>query len=207
MEMLGIHASAHSRIRISYLSQRTLLRLSLTLQNSCQSTRPRPYHTAGNQKPNSKPHDFQYHISAAFSGKGQRFNPDRNVYNFNWSTPGQPKPQYSKNDKALPQKRPNSGQDAFFVSRVSESDTVAFGVADGVGGWADSGVDSADFAHGFCNHTAESAHDYKVPLGLTAKRLMEIGYERIVADETVVAGGSTACIGIASGDGSVEVAK
>jgi len=84
---------------------------------------------------------------------------------------------------------------------------VAFGVADGVGGWADSGVDSAEFAHGICNHIAESAHDSKVSTGLTAKRLMEMGYERIVADESVVAGGSTACVGIARGDGNVEVAK
>ena len=84
---------------------------------------------------------------------------------------------------------------------------MAFGVADGVGGWDDSGIDSADFAHGLCNYMAESARDYASPTGLTARALMEMGYERIVADETVVGGGSTACISIARGDGSVEVAK
>lgn len=107
----------------------------------------------------------------------------------------------------MKRKRPNSGQDAFFVSRVSESDMVAFGVADGVGGWTDSGFDSADFSHGFCNYVAESAHHFNVATGVTAKRLMEMGYEKIVEDKTVVGGGSTACIGIARGDGNVEIAK
>ena len=84
---------------------------------------------------------------------------------------------------------------------------MAFGVTDGVGGWADSGIDSADFSHGICNYMAESARDYGSSTDLTARRLMEMGYERIVADETIVGGGSTACVGIARGDGNVEVAK
>jgi len=103
--------------------------------------------------------------------------------------------------------RPDSGQDAYFISRVGDSEAVAFGVADGVGGWVDSGIDSADFAHGFCGYMADSAYSVKEWAKLTARGLIMMGYEKIVTDQTVTGGGSTACVGIAREDGSLEVAK
>lgn len=42
---------------------------------------------------------------------------------------------------------------------------------------------------------------------LHAKRLMQKGYEDICNDRTVRAGGSTACVAIARGDGTLEVAN
>lgn len=79
-----------------------------------------------------------------------------------------------------------------------------------MGGWIDSGVDPADFAHGICDYMAHAAYTHKAadwspPLG--ARSLMQRGYEDICNDESVPAGGSTACVAVAKGDGSLEVAN
>jgi protein phosphatase PTC7 len=71
-------------------------------------------------------------------------------------------------------------------------------------------VDPADFAHGFCDYMAHAAYthraeDWNPPLN--ARSLMQRGYEDICRDETVKAGGSTACVAIAKGEGSLEVAN
>lgn len=86
---------------------------------------------------------------------------------------------------------------------------MAFGVADGVGGWVDSGVDPADFSHGFCDYMAAAAHEYQPGnnTSLTARRLMQLGYDAICSDGSVRAGGSTACVGIAGADGTLDVAN
>src|SRR5207244_2683880 len=99
---------------------------------------------------------FVYRVSAAYSAKGVRFDPDTNVYNFN---PYSPIPTPNSKEERI--SRPKSGQDAFFVSRIGDIGDVALGVvwilitifkgrnmltqfsiqADGVGGWVDSGID------------------------------------------------------------------
>ncbi|KAK0119866.1 hypothetical protein ONS95_011296 [Cadophora gregata] len=146
---------------------------------------------------------FTYGIAASFTAKDRRYNPDTNVFNFNPYN----RIRARRKDKRT---RPDSGQDAFFVSRVGESSDVAFGVADGVGGWVDSGVDPADFSHGICDYMAHAAYTHKAeewnpPLG--ARSLMQRGYEDICKDDTVRAGGSTACVAVARGDGGLEVAN
>lgn len=74
----------------------------------------------------------------------------------------------------------------------------------------DSGVDPADFSHGFCDYMAHAAYthkeaDWNPPIG--AKSLMQRGYEDICRDRSVPAGGSTACVAIAKGNGNLEVAN
>jgi protein phosphatase PTC7 len=78
-----------------------------------------------------------------------------------------------------------------------------------VGGWVNSGVDPADFAHGFCDYMAYAAftHNGEGKGVLGARALMQKGYEDICRDKTVPAGGSTACVGVARGDGVLEVAN
>jgi protein phosphatase PTC7 len=146
---------------------------------------------------------FSYGIAASYAAKDRRYNPVTNVFNFD---PNAPIIERRKDKRT----RPDSGHDAFFVSRVGKSGDVAFGVADGVGGWIDSGVDPADFSHGFCDYMAYTAWTYlpddKSPV-LSARSLMQKGYEAIAKDERVKAGGSTACIGIGREDGSLEVAN
>lgn len=146
---------------------------------------------------------FTYGIAASFTAKDHKYNPEKHVFNFNHYNQVLAK----RHDK---KSRPDSGQDAFFVSRIAESSDVALGIADGVGGWVDSGVDPADFSHGFCDYMANAAYTHKAsewspPFG--ARSLMQRGYEDICRDETVPAGGSTACVAIARGTGNLEVAN
>lgn len=161
------------------------------------SSRTQTYSTASNAP------RFSYHIASSFIGKDRPYDPSSHVFHFNPHNRIQP-PRNRRRSA-----RPDSGHDAFFVSRVNESGSVAFGVADGVGGWVDSGVDPADFSHGFCDYMALAAHEYKPGEDepLTARRLMQKGYDAICHDPSLGAGGSTACVAIASPDGSLDVAN
>ena len=106
-------------------------------------------------------------------------------------------------------KRPDSGEDAFFVSKVaSSSSNVAFAVADGVGGWTQSRIDPGDFSHGLCGYMASCALHWDRPIQeLHAIDLLGMGYERVLEDEAIVAGGSTALVGVGLADGKVDLAK
>ncbi|KAG8530852.1 uncharacterized protein KY384_004209 [Bacidia gigantensis] len=147
---------------------------------------------------------FSYRIAASFSGKGRRFNPKTDLYSHN-------------SDLELLEGaftgRPSSGQDAFFVSKIGNSSSTAFGVADGVGGWSDSGFDSAHFSHGLCQWMARGAEMVGVAGGeaevkkLGPRELLEKAYAGIVADKVVEGGGSTACVAVGRGDGNLTVAN
>ncbi|KAK7923105.1 hypothetical protein PG985_007176 [Apiospora marii] len=144
---------------------------------------------------------FTYHAAASFSGKGKRFDPNSNVFQFNPFHRVQPQIKRPKS------KRPASGQDAFFIARKGDTNDVAFGVADGVGGWEESGVDPADFSHSFCDYMALAAYESKPDRPLTAKALMQKGYDDVCHDKSIPAGGSTACVAIVSEDGVMDVAN
>ena len=89
---------------------------------------------------------FSYSIAAAFNAKNMEFNL-ANIFNFDPYAPIIKK----REDKRT---RPASGQDAFFITRVGKSGDVAFGVADGVGGWDNVNINSADFLHQLCDSMA-----------------------------------------------------
>ncbi|QGI97811.1 hypothetical protein CEK26_010880 [Fusarium fujikuroi] len=146
---------------------------------------------------------FSYHVASSFIAKDRPYDPSTHVFHFNPYNRIQP----PRNRR--PSARPESGHDAFFVSRINDSGSVAFGVADGVGGWVDSGVDPADFSHGFCDYMALAAHEHQTGSGppLTARQLMQKGYEAICNDNSLRAGGSTACVAIAGADGNLDVAN
>ncbi|KAL3953768.1 hypothetical protein ACCO45_011724 [Purpureocillium lilacinum] len=146
---------------------------------------------------------FSYNIAASFIAKDRPYDPSTHVFHFNPYNRIQPPRQRRRSS------RPDSGHDAFFVSRVNDSGAVAFGVADGVGGWVDSGVDPADFSHGFCDYMAAVAyeHDGAESPPLTARRLMQKGYDAVCNDRSLHAGGSTACVAIAAPDGTLDVAN
>ncbi|KAI1103301.1 protein serine/threonine phosphatase 2C [Jackrogersella minutella] len=148
-------------------------------------------------------HHFTYHAAASFSAKYKKFDPSNHVFHFNLYN----RIQTQKRPKS---KRPASGQDAFFISRVGDTNAIAFGIADGVGGWEDSGVDPADFSHSFCDYMASAAYEHKPDSNeslLTARSLMQRGYDDVCNDGSIEAGGSTASIAIASEDGKLEVAN
>ncbi|ROT37424.1 protein serine/threonine phosphatase 2C [Sodiomyces alkalinus F11] len=153
---------------------------------------------------------FTFHVAASFTGKDRRFDPTTHVFHFD-SHNRFPQTKGSKSA------RPDSGHDAFFVSPVGTTNAVALGVADGVGGWVDSGVDPADFAHGLCEYisTAASEHESEnpdaaetaTPLPPSARNLLQVGYQRVCEDRTIRAGGSTACVAVAAPDGTLDVAN
>ncbi|KAF7594435.1 hypothetical protein BBP40_009255 [Aspergillus hancockii] len=152
-----------------------------------------------------------YRVAASSSGKGHRFHPVKNTADFN------PHLHHAlgvatdvKSPAIRRQRRPDSGEDAFFISSVGQHDTgaIAFAVTDGVGGWSESRVDPADFSHALCGYMAQSALDWNDPAEqLRAKNLLQSGYDQVVADESIRAGGSTASVGIGLDDGRVELAN
>ena len=146
---------------------------------------------------------FVYRIGASFSAKGRRFNPKEDTFSFD-----------PANEDGIYTGRPNSGQDAFFVSNTGPIDNddkrrkVAFGVADGVGGWADSGIDSADFSHGLCQSMSHMAKDaFTLETSNDPQDLLEQAYNALVKEGNIAGGGSTACVAIGDQDGSLSVAK
>ena len=154
-------------------------------------------------EPEQKP-IYDYALAAAYTAKDVPYNPIRNVTTF--TAPKEPPtPRKGRLPRNL---RPASGQDAYFITqRQSSPASYAFGVADGVGGWADSGVDPADFSHAFCENMA-SVYRNTSPASLSsAQKLMQIGYDSVLADKTISAGGSTACIAVASPKGCIEIAN
>lgn len=171
----------------------------------------RPYTTSGPEAPMAPKPRYTYNVASSFIGKGIPYDPAKHVYSYN----PYHRVQRTKKSKRL---RPESGHDAFFVSRVGDSGAVALGVTDGVGGWVESNVDPADFSHAFCDYMAARAYYHGAEPGergqqqqpreaLTAKQLMDKGYEDVLHDKTIQAGGSTACVGIAAPDGTLDMAN
>lgn len=146
----------------------------------------------------AKSSSITYKVGAAFSGKGWSFAGKKNTFSFDPS--GQPPDQQPFTG------RPTSGQDAFFISNVGNGSSTAFGVADGVGGWVQSGIDPADFSHGLCRYLVENARDSPADR-LGPRELLERGFQDVVSDVEITGGGSTACVAVGDSFGYLEVAK
>lgn len=131
-----------------------------------------PYSSSAS--PSASPAWLSYHVAASFVAKDCPFIPAAHVFHF------------SSYNRIQPARlRPESGHDAFFVSRVNDSGAVALGVADGVGGWTESGVDPADFSHGFCDYMAAAAYQHAGPAP-TARALMQSGYDAVCVDGSLL---------------------
>lgn len=151
------------------------------------------------------PH-ISLHIAASASGKGRPFSKDKNTIEFDPLTQEESGVQKGRNIQEKRRSRPDSGQDAFFVAKIGGgNERLAFGIADGVGGWTESGVDPADFSHGLCTYMASSA--LKSEAIETPRDLLEKGYDDVRKDRSIPAGGSTACVAIASTEGYVQIAN
>lgn len=201
------------------------------------------YSTAASFGPTSGAR-FSYGVAASYVGKERIFDPARHAFDFDAHDPrGHAEPPVDDgNPKHRPRTRktrPQSGQDSFFAALIgSHADdaaadrplppfpdgSVAFGVADGVGGWAEHGVDAGDFSHALCAELSSAAA--RAPVrgrgrgrgrgsedndggGLpSALDLLDRGYRAVLSSGRVAAGGSTACVGVASArDGAVDMAN
>ena len=145
---------------------------------------------------------FSYEIGASFSAKGRRFDPKKDSFTFDSQA-------QTTTEQVVFTGRPSSGQDAFFVGRVGNSRNVAFGVADGVGGWADQGIDSANFSHGLCLAMAKAAGEIHSPekKDLSPQAILNNAYQEIVREGEIQGGGSTACVATGDEEGNLKVAK
>lgn len=164
----------------------------------------------------SSPSRVSYSVAVSSSGKGHRFYPLQNAHNFDPSVHDSLGTVTEKNPHLRRRKRPDSGADAFFVSKIGHdcsteettNGALAFAVADGVGGWEEHRVDPGDFSHGLCGYMVESALSWSSPTEtLRPRTLMQMGYDRVIEDKTIPAGASTAHVGVALPDGRVELAN
>lgn len=204
------HRCAHamsSNGEIAVISGASPIRPAMQARpNSRQTASYLPYTTSQSQIRNhsTSRRKFTYHVAASYIAKDRRFDPSNHVFQFN------PYAQMQQPRNTSRSSRPESGHDAFFVSRVSDTGSVAFGVADGVGGWTESGVDPADFSHGLCAYMAAAAREAREEEGarrVTSRQIMQKGYDAISDDPSVQAGGSTACVAIGRPDGTLDVAN
>lgn len=156
------------------------------------------------------PH-FSYHVAASFSAKQDRFNAQQNLFTNPLHDLTLRHEDWAECKESVDKrKRLRSGQDALFFSQVGDSHTTAFGVADGVGGWVESGLDPADFSHGLCEYMTCAARSF--PHGFNSsslhpKDLLQVAYDEVTEDDSIEGGGSTACLAVAEPDGTVEVAN
>lgn len=167
------------------------------IKSTTQTQRSRPIYT--------------YRFGAAYNGKDTHFNQKEHQFRFDSDTGNQWLGGQPLDAAAARDSRQASGQDAFFIGCVGHTGATAFGVADGVGGWAEQGIDPADFAHGLCNYMADSASsypsDFKEQKTLHPRDLLQVGYTRVCSDESIEGGGSTACIAVVQPRGELKVAK
>ncbi|KAI6966833.1 protein serine/threonine phosphatase 2C [Hortaea werneckii] len=134
---------------------------------------------------------FTYRLGAASAGKRTAVRPaklDRDFWAYA-STQEAPSPPYLRSTKK------DAGEDAFFATTVGESPShVAFGVADGVGGWQDSGVDPSDFSHGLCGLMAGTAKTHEGlqeqdRRNVRPRELLQVAYDAVIGNPRIVAGG------------------
>ncbi|KAF2030050.1 protein serine/threonine phosphatase 2C [Setomelanomma holmii] len=211
----SVIASAHSSRTAGFHTRRPE---SLYAQSTCplnRDTSPacvglRSFHSSSHNW-SSTPH-FTYHVAASYSAKQDRFNADANLFT---NPPYDPSKSTIANLRACKESidkrhRAKSGQDAFFFSQVGTTNATTFGVADGVGGWVESGLDPADFSHGLCEYMTCAARSWPQGSNTTSlhpKDLLQLAYDEVTEDDSIEGGGSTACLAVAESDGSVEVAN
>ncbi|KAF3001230.1 hypothetical protein E8E13_002399 [Curvularia kusanoi] len=166
--------------------------------------------TSTSHHPNNAP-QFSYHVAASYSAKQHRFNAEQNLYTNPLHDPTKRHEDWRECKESIDKRRRlRSGQDALFYSQVGDTKTATFGVADGVGGWVESGLDPADFSHGLCEYMTCAARSF--PHGfntstLHPKELLQVAYDEVTEDDTIEGGGSTACLAVAEPNGNVEVAN
>ncbi|KAJ1652568.1 Protein phosphatase 2C 7 [Dispira simplex] len=96
-----------------------------------------------------------------------------------------------------PQEATKAGEDALFHAREPTSGRLVFGVADGVGGWAEEGVDPSLFSRGLLHNV----HDRVVQTSpesssdLNPVALINQAYRRILTEGKMEKGGSTVTLG------------
>lgn len=95
------------------------------------------------------------------------------------------------------------GEDSFFVAEHHK----AMGVADGVGGWRELGVDPSNFSNALMSHAKRYTDAHPSEQELDPQKIMAAAHQRVLAEGLVKAGSSTACVATLrhAADGSHEL--
>lgn len=86
----------------------------------------------------------------------------------------------------------DAGEDALMVAKSADQTIVLMGVADGVGGWSESGIDPAHYSNALLYSAmkfAESHPSFPLP-----KVILEHAFEQVSKNPDIQAGSSTACL-------------
>ncbi|KZP11994.1 hypothetical protein FIBSPDRAFT_898576 [Athelia psychrophila] len=158
------------------------------------------------------PRPYKFHIGASWAGKpaerGRKpldtvpFTPDSPIGAWRDATLSRPKSVASK----------DAGEDFFYVQEMRNGSGVSLGVADGVGGWVESGVDPSLFSQTLMFHahrytraawagepeidpTLEYEEREEVEgWELTPKECLDLAYGGVLRERMVEAGSSTSCL-------------
>ncbi|KAI0748101.1 protein serine/threonine phosphatase 2C [Daedaleopsis nitida] len=160
----------------------------------------------------SLPRPYRFHIGASWAGKppdprGPRvksnpFPPDSPIGKWRDATLSRPNPAAGV----------HIGEDFFYIQDMREKSGISLGIADGVGGWTESGVDPSVFSQALMYHAQRYAkaawpgepevdptQEYEEReqvegWELTPVECLESAYGGVLRERNVLAGSSTACI-------------
>ncbi|EMD38544.1 hypothetical protein CERSUDRAFT_113724 [Gelatoporia subvermispora B] len=159
----------------------------------------------------SLPRPYRFHVSASWEGKPQEprprvrarpFAPDSEIGRWRDATLARHKVPAGN----------HIGEDFFFVQEMRNHSGLCFGVADGVGGWVDSGVDPSLFSQALMYHSHRYAQNAWVGepeidptqeyeereqvegWELHPSECLKLAYDGVLRERAVAAGSSTACL-------------
>ncbi|KAF7968268.1 hypothetical protein HWV62_31055 [Athelia sp. TMB] len=158
------------------------------------------------------PRPYKFHIGASWAGKpAERGRKPLATVPFTHDSPiGAWRDVTLSRPKAVSSK--DAGEDFFYVQEMRNGSGVSLGVADGVGGWVESGVDPSLFSQALMFH----AHRYSRAAWagepeidptleyeereeiegweLTPKECLDLAYGGVLRERLVEAGSSTSCL-------------
>ncbi|KAH7930759.1 protein serine/threonine phosphatase 2C [Leucogyrophana mollusca] len=170
--------------------------------------------TSRNISSESLSRPYKFHIGASWAGKP----PDPKVVPLNHPPFTAESPVGRWRDEMLARPKhalshgKDAGEDFFYIADMRNNSGIAFGVADGVGGWIDSGVDPSLFAQTLMYHAhrysqtswagepeIDPTQEYEVRekvegWEMTPFECLELAYHGVLRERLVEAGSSTACL-------------
>ncbi|TDL27463.1 protein serine/threonine phosphatase 2C [Rickenella mellea] len=157
-------------------------------------------------------HPYKFHIGASWAGKPpDRLRPKVQAPDFaSTSDIAKWRAHVLSNYKNINSQ--HIGEDFFFVQEMRSQSGVALGVADGVGGWVDVGVDPSLFSQALMYHAHRYAkqgwagepeidptQEYEEReeiegWEMSPRECLELAHDAVIREKAVNAGSSTACV-------------
>ncbi|GAK62556.1 protein serine/threonine phosphatase 2C [Moesziomyces antarcticus] len=87
-----------------------------------------------------------------------------------------------------------AGEDSLMCTSMGSAGDVAIGVADGVGGWTENGIDPSLFSQALMFYASKAAASAPTDGNGAPNRILAEAFEHVLKEPLVVAGSATACI-------------